>query len=49
MIMKAIRAWLMIIEIALVLSGVTSFPLVTETRLLSDVLHHRPASGALVA
>jgi len=46
---KAIRAWLLLFVIGLVLSGVTAFPLVTEVRLLADVLHAVPAPGALVS
>ncbi|SNY62446.1 hypothetical protein SAMN05421748_123152 [Paractinoplanes atraurantiacus] len=48
-IMKAIRAWLLVFVIGLVLSGVTAFPLVTEVRVLTDVLHAVPAPDALVA
>ncbi|WP_218854799.1 hypothetical protein [Paractinoplanes atraurantiacus] len=47
--MKAIRAWLLVFVIGLVLSGVTAFPLVTEVRVLTDVLHAVPAPDALVA
>ncbi|XVV13359.1 hypothetical protein ACQP2X_03080 [Actinoplanes sp. CA-131856] len=47
--MKAIRAWLLVFVIGLVLSGVTAFPLVTEVRVLADVLHAVPAPDALVA
>ena len=36
---RRIRAWLIFFIVALVLSGVTAFPLVTETRLLSALLH----------
>jgi hypothetical protein len=49
MIMKAIRAWLAIFIIGLVLSGATAFPLVSEVRMLAFVLHHAPAPDALVA
>ena len=49
MIMKAIRAWLAIFIIGLVLSGATAFPLVSEVRMLAFVLHHMPAPDALVA
>ncbi|WP_213010799.1 hypothetical protein [Paractinoplanes toevensis] len=45
--MKAIRIWLAIFVVGLVLSGVTAFPLVTEVRLLADVLHQIPAPEAL--
>jgi hypothetical protein len=46
--MRAIRAWLAIFIIGLVLSGATAFPLVGEVRLLTFVLHHVSAPGALV-
>jgi hypothetical protein len=46
--MKAIRAWLAVFVVGLVLSGVTAFPLVTETRLLAELLHAVPAPDALV-
>lgn len=47
--MKAIRAWLLIFVVGLVLSGVTAFPLVGEVRLLSEVLQSVPAPDGLVA
>lgn len=47
--MKAIRAWLVVFVVGLVLSGITAFPLVTETRLLADLLHAVSAPEALVA
>lgn len=47
--MRAIRAWLLVFVIGLVLSGVTAFPLVTEVRLLSQALHSVPAPHGLVA
>ncbi|WP_127499873.1 hypothetical protein [Actinoplanes solisilvae] len=47
--MRAIRAWLLIFVVGLVLSGVTAFPLVTEVRMLADVLHAVPAPDALTA
>ncbi|MGK5680668.1 hypothetical protein [Actinoplanes sp. URMC 104] len=47
--MKAIRAWLLVFVVGLVLSGVTAFPLLTETRVLAGVLHAVPAPGPLVA
>lgn len=34
-----IRAWLILFIVALVVSGLTAFPLETEIRVLSDVLH----------
>jgi hypothetical protein len=46
---RAIRAWLLVFVVGLVLSGVTAFPLVTEVRILADVLHRVPAPDALVA
>jgi hypothetical protein len=46
--MRAIRAWLTIFIIGLVLSGATAFPLVSEVRLVTFVLHHVPAPDALV-
>lgn len=46
--MKAIRAWLVIFVIGLILSGATAFPLVSEVRLLSTALHHLPAPDALI-
>jgi hypothetical protein len=47
--MKAIRAWLLVFVVGLVLSGVTAFPLVAETRLLAGLVHAVPAPDALVA
>jgi hypothetical protein len=47
--MRAIRAWLLVFVVGLVLSGVTAFPLVAEVRLLSGVLHSVPAPEGLVA
>lgn len=44
-----IRAWLLVFAVGLVISGVTAFPLVTETRLLAELLHALPAPEALVA
>ncbi len=46
--MKAIRVWLLLFTIGLVLSGVTAFPLVTEMRLLSGVVHAVPAPEGLI-
>ncbi|GLW27885.1 hypothetical protein [Actinoplanes regularis] len=46
--MKAIRAWLLLFTIGLVLSGVTAFPLVTEMRLLSELIHTVPAPEAVI-
>lgn len=45
--MRAIRAWLTVFTVGLILSGVTAFPLVAETRLLASVLHAVPAPEAL--
>jgi hypothetical protein len=43
---RRIRVWLSIFVVGLVLSGVTAFPLETETRWLSSWLHHTgPAGG----
>lgn len=47
--MRKIRAWLLIFIVGLVVSGATAFPLVTEVRLLSRVLHAWPAPDRLVA
>jgi hypothetical protein len=44
-----IRVWLVVFVVGLVASGVTAFPLVTETRLLAEVLHAVPAPEGLVA
>ena len=44
-----IRLWLALFITGLVLSGVTAFPLETETRWLSTLLHHLPAPSALTA
>jgi hypothetical protein len=46
--MKAIRAWLVVFVVGLVISGVTAFPLVAEVRLLSEVLRSVPAPDGLV-
>jgi hypothetical protein len=46
--MRAIRAWLLVFVVGLVLSGATAFPLVAEVRLLSEVLHAVPVPDALV-
>jgi hypothetical protein len=46
--MRAIRIWLVIFVIGLILSGATAFPLVSEVRLLASVLHHAPAPDALI-
>jgi hypothetical protein len=42
-----IRAWLVVFVVGLVISGVTAFPLVTETRWLADLLHAVPAPTGL--
>jgi len=46
--MTRIRAWLLVFVVGLVISGLTAFPLVTETRLLAGLLHAVPAPDALV-
>jgi len=43
-----IRAWLLVFAGGLVISGITAFPLVTETRWLAALLHAVPAPDALV-
>lgn len=43
-----IRAWLAVFIAGLVISGVTAFPLVTETRLLADLAHTLPAPDGVV-
>ena len=48
-IMRAIRIWLLIFITGLTLSGVTAFPLVAETALLSRLAHAVPAPDGLVA
>jgi hypothetical protein len=47
--LRRIRLWLALFVTGLVLSGVTAFPLETETRWLSAWLHHLPAPAALTA
>jgi hypothetical protein len=47
--LRRIRLWLALFVTGLVLSGVTAFPLETETRWLSAWLHHVPAPAALTA
>ncbi|WP_372453894.1 hypothetical protein [Actinoplanes hulinensis] len=47
-IMKAIRSWLLLFVIGLVLSGVTVFPLVAEMRLLSEAVHTVSAPDGLI-
>ncbi|GAA2045825.1 hypothetical protein GCM10009839_57500 [Catenulispora yoronensis] len=47
--LQLLRRWLALFVIGLVLSGVTAFPLETETGWLSTWLHHLPAPSALVA
>lgn len=37
--LSRIRVWLVVFVIGLILSGVTAFPLETESRLLADLLH----------
>ncbi|MEU4624959.1 hypothetical protein AB0G04_33920 [Actinoplanes sp. NPDC023801] len=43
-----IRVWLAVFVVGLVVSGLTAFPLVIETRLLAEVLHAVPAPDVLV-
>ncbi|GAA0797292.1 hypothetical protein [Spirilliplanes yamanashiensis] len=47
--LRIVRGCLLIVVAGLVVSGVTAFPLVAETRLLAAVLHDLPAPGGLVA
>ncbi|BFU45262.1 hypothetical protein KRMM14A1004_34990 [Krasilnikovia sp. MM14-A1004] len=47
--MSRIRAWLLVFVVGLIISGVTAFPLVAETRMVADLLHAVPAPAALVA
>lgn len=47
--LRRIRLWLALFITGLVLSGLTAFPLETETRWLSACLHHLPAPAALTA
>ncbi|MBS2534257.1 hypothetical protein KGQ20_15915 [Catenulispora sp. NF23] len=47
--LRRIRLWLALFITGLVLSGVTAFPLETETRWLSAWLHHLPAPAGLTA
>jgi hypothetical protein len=42
-----IRVWLWLFIVALVLSGLTAFPLEAELRFAASVLHATPASGIL--
>ncbi|MEV6522642.1 hypothetical protein AB0M43_11910 [Longispora sp. NPDC051575] len=46
--MRTIRFWLVLFMIGLVASGLTAFPLETETRWLAAVLHTLPAPDFLV-
>jgi hypothetical protein len=48
-LLTRIRVWLVVFVVGLVVSGVTAFPLVTETRLLAELLHAVPAPDGLVA
>ncbi|MEY9858190.1 hypothetical protein ABH935_003803 [Catenulispora sp. GAS73] len=47
--LRRIRLWLALFIVGLVLSGVTAFPLETETRWLSGWLHHLPGPAGLTA
>jgi hypothetical protein len=47
--MRAIRVWLLVFTVGLAISGVTAFPLVSETALLAHGVHSVPAPDALVA
>lgn len=44
--LRRIRLWLALFITGLVLSGITAFPLETETRWLSGLLHHLPGVPA---
>jgi hypothetical protein len=44
-----IRAWLVFFIVALVASGLTAFPLETELRIASDILHSTPLPDLLPA
>ncbi len=46
--MRRIRIWLLIFIVGLAISGITAFPLVSETRLLAHMLHAVPAPDVLV-
>ena len=45
--LRAVRIWLVIFIVCLVCSGLTAFPLETELRIASDVLHWSPAPQLL--
>jgi hypothetical protein len=45
--LRAVRIWLVIFIVCLVASGLTAFPLETELRIASDVLHWSPAPQLL--
>jgi hypothetical protein len=45
--LRAIRVWIVIFMVGLVVSGVTAFPLQTELRVVSSVLHAIPAAELL--
>ncbi|CAN5284586.1 hypothetical protein BH09ACT5_BH09ACT5_20880 [soil metagenome] len=46
---RAIRVWLILFIVALVLSGLTAFPLETELRLGADILQATPLAGTDLA
>lgn len=45
--LRQVRVWLVIFIVCLVLSGLTAFPLETELRIASDILHWSPAPQLL--
>jgi hypothetical protein len=47
--LRYVRRWLWIFVVCLVLSGLTAFPLQTESSLLVDLAHRLPLPGAAVA
>ena len=47
-VITRIRVWLVVFAVGLVVSGLTAFPLVTETRLLAGVLRSVSAPDVLV-
>lgn len=47
--LRTVRRWLWIFIVCLVLSGLTAFPLRTETGWLASAAHHVPTPGALLS
>lgn len=47
--MRAIRVWILVFAVGLVISGVAAFPLVSESATLARGLHAVPAPAELVA